>query len=672
MPVNDDQFSSRGEYFESLEDIPVNPSQEPTLGDLIHRRFNRRELLKGALGVVAVGTLARLSLGGAAEAASAASGRSSSAAASDFAFDEIAHGVDQTHHVAPGYSADILIRWGDPVLKGAPAFDPMAQSTAAQLGQFGYNNDFVGFVPLPFGSDNGDHGLLCVNHEYTDEEVMFPGHGKHDTAFSKLTPELVDIEMACHGGSVIEVKKEGGKWRVVKDSRYARRISALDTAMRVAGPAAGHPRLQTAEDPSGAKVIGTVNNCAGGITPWGTYLMAEENFHYYFMGSLEGNPEKENYQRYGVPGNRYGWARYHKRFDLNAEPNAGNRYGWVVEVDPLDPDAMPVKRTALGRFKHEGAESIVNKDGRLVVYSGDDQRFEFLYKFVTEGRVDMRNRAANRDLLDAGTLYVARFDADGTLSWLPLVHGQGALTADNGFHSQADVVIEARRAATLLGATPMDRPEDVEPNPVNGKVYVMLTNNSKRKAEAVDAANPRASNIWGHVLELTPDDGDHAATTARWDILVKAGNPADPAAAAMWNPATSGDGWFACPDNCAVDPQGRLWVTTDQGSKWKKASGTADGVWALDTQGTARGTGRMFFRVPVGAEMCGPCFTPDGKTLFVAVQHPATDGTKDFPGFERSSTFEDPATRWPDFKDGMPPRPSVVAITKDDGGVIGS
>ena len=670
MPIQDAEFSSRGEYFEALEDIPVNPSQEPTLGDLIHRRFNRRELLKGALGVVAVGTLARLSLGGEAEAISA-SGKAS-AAASDFAFEEIAHGVDQTHHVAPGYSADILIRWGDPVLSGAPAFDPMAQSAAAQLGQFGYNNDFVGFVPLPFGSENSDHGLLCVNHEYTDEEVMFPGHGRHDRAFSKLTPELVDIEMACHGGSVIEIRKEGGKWRVVEGSRYARRINALDTAMRVAGPAAGHARLQTAEDPSGTKVIGTINNCAGGITPWGTYLMAEENFHYYFRGSLEGNPEKTNYQRYGVPGNRYAWARYHKRFDLNAEPNAGNRYGWIVEVDPLDPDAMPVKRTALGRFKHEGAESIVNKDGRLVVYSGDDQRFEFLYKFVTAGRVDMRNRAANRDLLDAGTLYVARFDADGTLSWLPLVHGQGALTADNGFDSQADVVVEARRAATLLGATPMDRPEDVEPNPVNGKVYVMLTNNSKRKPDAVDAANPRAKNIWGHVLELTPDDGDHGATTARWDILVKAGNPADPAAAALWNPATSEDGWFACPDNCSIDPQGRLWVTTDQGSNWKKASGTADGVWALDTQGGAKGTGRMFFRVPVGAEMCGPCFTPDGKTLFVAVQHPATDGTKHFPGFERSSTFEDPATRWPDFQDGMPPRPSVVVITKDDGGVIGS
>jgi secreted PhoX family phosphatase len=662
MDQNDKRFSCRSEYFEALEDVPINPSQEPTLGDVINRRFNRRDILKGMLGVAAVGLLAPLASG--VKAATSPVGR--------FGFEEIAHGADATHHVPPGYSADVLMRWGDGVVPGAPVFDPMTHTAAAQLRQYGYNNDYVGYIPLPLGSDNSDHGLLCVNHEYTDEELMFPAYGRHDKGFTKVTREIVDIEMASHGGSVIEVRREGGKWRVVDDSRYARRITALDTEMAFSGPAAGSDRLKTGEDPDGTRVIGTINNCAGGITPWGTYLMAEENFHFYFTGDIAANPEKDNYARYGVPGNRYAWGRYHRRFDLDAEPNAANRYGWIVEVDPLDPSSTPVKRTALGRFKHEGAESIVNRDGRLVIYSGDDQRFEFLYKFVSADRVDMNNRAANRDLLDRGMLYVARFDADGGVEWLPLVHGQGPLTADNGFASQADVVIEARRAGTLLGATPMDRPEDVEPNPATGKVYVMLTNNAKRGADAVDAANPRAGNLWGHILEITPEDGDHASRRSRWDILVKAGNPNDPAAAALWNPATSEHGWFACPDNCAVDPQGRLWVTTDQGSNWNKASGTADGVWALETEGAGRGTGRMFYRVPVGAEMCGPCFTPDGKTLFVAVQHPATDGTKDYLGFERSSTFEDPATRWPDFRPDMPPRPSLVAITKDDGGVIGS
>ena len=673
MREDDNSYSCRAAYFEALEDRPVNPSDAPTLGDVIQRRFSRRDVIKGMLGVAAIGTLAPLSaMVAPARAAGAVEAAGSAAPASRFGFAEISHGADATHHVAPGYSADVLIRWGDPVTAAAPAFDPAANTPDAQRAQFGYNNDYIGYVPLPFGSGNPEHGLLCINHEYTDEELMFPGYGRHDKDFARADQRIVDIEMAAHGGTIVEVRKQDGKWQVVPDSRYARRITALDTPTRVSGPAAGHDRMKTGEDPTGTRVVGTINNCAGGITPWGTYLMAEENFHFYFQGSLEGNPEKANYERYGVPGNRYAWAKFHRRFNLDAEPNAANGYGWIVEVDPLDPESVPVKRTALGRFKHEGAESIVNGDGRLVVYSGDDQRFEFLYKFVTDGKVDMQDRAANRDLLDSGTLYAARFDADGTVEWLPLVQGQGPLTVENGFASQADVVIEARRAATLLGATPMDRPEDVDPNPQTGKVYVMLTNNSRRTADQVDAANPRPDNIWGHIIELTADAGDHASTRGRWDVLVKAGNPSDPGTAATWNPATSENGWFACPDNCAVDPSGRLWVTTDQGSNWSKASGTADGVWALDTDGDARGTGRMFYRCPVGAEMCGPCFTPDGKTLFVAVQHPATDGTKDFPGFERASTYEDPATRWPDFRDDLPPRPSVVAITKDDGGPIGS
>jgi secreted PhoX family phosphatase len=688
MRSADHTFSCRSEAYEVAEDHPLNPSDAPTLGDIVNARFSRRDVLKGALGVTALGALASSPI------ALLASTAREPAVQTRFGFEEIAHGVDETHHVPPGYSADVLIRWGDPVVPGAPAFDPYQQSAAAQRQQFGYNNDFIGYVPLPFGSNSSDHGLLCINHEYTDEEVMFPGLGRYDDAHAGATKDIVDIEMACNGGSVIEIKKTDGKWRVVKDSGYARRISALDTEMAISGPAAGHPRMRTSYDPTGTRVIGTVNNCAGGITPWGTYLMAEENFHGYFSGDLDRHPlrgasgdelesnsagdpvgehpEKANYARYGVPDGRYAWGRFHKRFDVNAEPNEANRFGWIVEVDPLDPASTPVKRTALGRFKHEGAECIVNRDGRLVLYSGDDQRFEYLYKFVSEGRVDPVNREANRHLLDQGTLYVARFHDNGTLTWLPLIFGWNGLTPANGFHSQADVLIETRRAASVLGATPMDRPEDVEPNPATGRVYVMLTNNSKRTPAQVDRVNPRPANIWGHVLELAPRNGDHGDITFAWDVLIKAGNPADGAIAAMWNPATSENGWFACPDNCAVDHQGRLWVSTDQGKAWSKASGSADGVWALETQGGGRGTGRMFFRVPVGAEMCGPRFTPDDKTLFVAVQHPATDGAKDYPGFGRGSTFEDPATRWPDFDPKMPPRPSVVVITKDDGGTIGS
>jgi hypothetical protein len=695
MKNPDTTYSCRSEAYEASENFPINPSVEPTFRDIVNVRFSRRDILKGTLGVTAMtvlaaGPLAALIVGRSSQAAGSAAFAGNAA----FGFAEIAHGADKTHHVAPGYDADILIRWGDPVMPEAPVFDPYRQTAQKQRLQFGYNNDFIGYIPLPLGSNNAEHGLLCINHEYTDEEVMFPGLGKYDDTHTGVTKEITEIEMACNGGSIIEVKKVDGNWQVVPESRYARRITALDTEMRIAGPAAGHKRMKTSADPTGTRVIGTVNNCAGGITPWGTYLMAEENFHGYFWGKLDQHPkerwldsnkrdaavsdqvmehpEAENFARYGIPENRYAWGKFHQRWNIHAEPHEANRFGWVVEVDPLDPTSMPVKRTALGRFKHEGAESIVNKDGRVVIYSGDDQRFDYLYKFVTDGRFDSNKRQVNRDLLDKGTLYVAKFNPNGTVDWLPLIFGSGGLTPENRFYSQADVLIETRRAADVLGATPMDRPEDVEPNPKTNKVYVMLTNNSKRQSDQLNAVNDRVENLWGQIVELTPPDDDHAAQTCRWDLLVKCGSPQNPATDATWHPATSANGWFSCPDNCAFDHQGRLWVTTDQGSAWAEISGTADGVWALETEGERRGVGKMFFRVPVGAEMCGPRFTPDGKTLFVAVQHPATDGVKALKGFERSSTFEDPATRWPDFNEKIPPRPSIVVITKKDGGSIGS
>jgi secreted PhoX family phosphatase len=487
---------------------------------------------------------------------------------------------------------------------------------------------------------------------------MFPGIAAGYP--ESMTAELCAVEMAAHGGSIVEIVLRDGRWSVVLDSPYNRRLMADATPMQVTGPAAGHPRLATRADPGATLVQGTLNNCAGGITPWGTYLLGEENFHGYFLGALpEEHAEAGNHQRYGVPGGWFQWGRFREEFDLAREPNAPNRYGWVVEVDALDPDSTPKKRTALGRCKHEGAESVIAPDGRVVLYMGDDQQFEYVYKFVTTGRYDPTNRAANLDLLDDGTLYVARFDADGTLAWLPLLHGTGPLTEANGFRSQADVVIETRRAADLLGATPMDRPEDVEAQPGTGRVYVMLTNNVRRTPAQKDAANPRAENAFGHIVEITTPDGDHTATSARWEILLRAGDPTRPEFGALWNPATSANGWFGSPDNCAFDPDGRLWVATDGND----ATGAADGLWGVETEGELRGTGYAFFRAPVGAEVCGPCFARDGRTLFVSVQHPG-DGDR--------ATFENPTTRWPDFAPDGPPRPAVVAIRRDDGGPIGS
>jgi secreted PhoX family phosphatase len=636
------------------EGVHSNPVVErrATFQEIVETRVSRRGFLKSA---------SALAMGA---AAAHLSGRASLANDSTLTFKELAHGNDAQFHVAEGYDQTVLIRWGDPVVGGAPPFDPMRQTVSGQLTQFGYNNDFIGYFPLPAGSQNSDHGLLVINHEYTNTDLMFPGLPEKDHN-AALTREQVDVEMAAHGLSVIEVKKMGGKWTVVPNSRYARRISASTTEMRVAGPAAGHDRLKTSVDSTGMRVIGTLNNCAGGVTQWGTVLTAEENFNGYFSGDGAGTKEAVNHKRYGLPKDSwYGWHRFHDRFVVAKEPNEANRYGWMVEFDPYDPLSIPVKRTAMGRFKHEGANTIINNDGRVVAYSGDDERFDYLYKFISDRRYDPDNRAASRDILDSGTLFGAKFFADGTLAWLPLVWGAGPLTPENGFNSQADVLIEARRAADLLGATPMDRPEDVEPNPVTGTVYLILTNNTNRTPDKVDGPNPRPWNKHGHVIELVPPGSgaavDHAALKFRWNILLLAGNPRKPGDGAKYHASVSEYGWLSCPDNCAVDSRGRLWIATDGAPS---AAGIADGVWGTDTVGGGRALTRHFLRTPRGAELCGPFFTPDDRTLFVAVQHP---------GDEKGSTFEKPATRWPDFSPSMPPRPAVVAITKADGGVIGS
>ncbi len=657
------EHGNKAEAFEAFDDIPTNPNLGNTIGDVINRRFGRRELMRGALAVTATTTLFGTT--------ALSTGRAQADAHGDrYAFDELAWGNDETHHIADGYDANVLIRWGDPIFEGVAEFDPMNQSAEDQLQRFGYNNDYVGFVELEPG-----RGVLCVNHEYTNEEVMFPGLGRQDRAdFEGMTQEIVDIEMAAHGGSVFEIAKNGdGVWEVVLGSQYNRRIHA-GTEMTFSGPAAGHARMQTGADPEGMTVLGTINNCAGGITPWGTYLMAEENFHGYFWTDVldaDGDPdvsaqaEAVSMARYGTPGRWYAWGQYHDRFNIDVEPNEPNRFGWIVEVDPLDPNSVPVKHTALGRFRHEGAKSIIAPSGQIVVYSGDDNRFDYAYKFVSSGVVT-DDRAANMQLLSEGTLYVAQYNDDGTYQWLPLVHGEGPLTEENGFMSQADVLIDTRLAADLLGATPMDRPEDIQPRE-GGAVFLMLTNNSRR--EEVNAVNPRPESYFGHILQMNEADGDHAALTGTWDILVQCGDPEIAEVGAVWNPATSENGWFSSPDNAAVDTAGRLWISTDQGSGWGR-TGKSDGLYSLETEGDLRGHAKLFFRCPVGGELCGPYFADNDQTLFLAVQHPGTDGTGEFAGFERASTFEDPATRWPDFADNMPPRPSVVVVTRQGGGQI--
>jgi secreted PhoX family phosphatase len=671
--VQKDNFSNKAEAFEAFDDTPLSPENDSTIGAVIARRYSRRDMLKGSLGVTAAtalfGTAALTSASGPAKAASAA-----------FAFRELQAGVDHTHHVAEGYEADILLRWGDPLIDGLAPFDAQNLTAGDQAKRFGYNNDYIAFFPL---DKTGTRGLLCVNHEYASPEVMFPGlKGRPDrNDFAQMTQANIDVEMAAHGVSVVEIALTDGKWSPRTASPLNRRIT-VSTEISVDGPAAGHDRLKTAADPAGRRVQGTLNNCAGGQTPWGTYLTAEENFHGYFWTDRKaengrrltrglGGAQQKSYDRYGVPSNWYSWGKYYDRFNVDKESNEPNRFGWIVEIDPFDVASTPVKHTALGRFRHEGAEVVVSRNGQVVVYSGDDAQFDYVYRFVSNNRIREGDKAHNMRLLSEGTLSVARYNEDGTVTWLPLVFGEGPLTPANGFSSQADVVIDARLAADLLKATPMDRPEDVQPHPSSGKVIVIFTNNERRRPEQVDKANPRPENNFGHIIEMTAPDGDHTAGTYRWDMLVKCGDPRIADVGALWHPDTSENGWFASPDNAAIDAEGRLWIATDQGTNWSRTQ-HADGLYALETAGDARGLSRLFFRVPVGAELCGPCFTADGATVFVAVQHPATDGVKEWKPFGRESSFEDPATRWPDFSPDMPPRPAVVAIRKKGGGRIAS
>ena len=632
------------------DDVGVNVSAEPSIGELIERRLNRRDALRGLTGLGAVAALGN--------PFSASTAEAQAAGPSSLTFKELAHTLDDTQHVSDGYDMQVLIRWGDPIFAGAPAFDPAGLTAAAQEKQFGYNNDYLGLYPMPVGSGSGDRFLMVANHEYTNPNLMFAGLGSGRDAALKASKEQVAVEMASVGGAVIEIARDGSGWKVVPDSKFARRITAT-TAMEISGPAAGNDKLKTSADPAGTKVFGTFGNCAGGSTPWGTWLTCEENFNFYFGGDPAKLADADLAKRYGVGRTANAWSKHVDRFDFDKEPNEPNRFGWVVEIDPYDPTSTPIKRTALGRFKHEGCTYALAKDGRVVFYSGDDERFEYVYRFVTAKPWNRNDRAANKNLLDEGTLSVARFNADGKVEWLPLVQGQGPLTAENGFASQGDVLVKTRLAADLLKPTPMDRPEDIETNPVNGRVYVALTNNGLRKADQVDRANPRATNDHGHILEIAPKDGDHASAEGTWSIFLLGGKPGQDAGA-RYHRATSENGWLSCPDNIAFDSKGRIWIVTDGAPS---AAGVADGVYGADTTGFGRALTRCFYQAPTGAEVCGPIFTPDDSTLFLAIQHPGED---------RGSTFEKPSTRWPDFKDNTPPRPSVIAITKRGGGTIGS
>ncbi len=577
-------------------------------------------------------------------------------------FKPIPVGIGDKLVVPDGYTAIPLAPWGEPVgIAGRmPAFKMDGSNTAEdQAVQMGMHHDGLEFFPL----QGSTRGLLAVNHEYTDDGLLHVG------GFNQMNSEKVRKAQNAHGLSVIEVEMKNGRWDMVRPSLYARRVT-LSTPFRVAGPAAGHALMRTSADPQGYTVLGTLNNCASSKTPWGTYLSGEENFAFYFGA---GDKPTKDQQRWGAPKSGfYAWDKHDPRFDLQKNPNELNRFGWVVELDPMDPNSTPVKRTALGRAAHEGAWVGVTKDGRAVVYSGEDARFEYIYKFVSRDKIKQAGNGltqaqANKDLLDHGVLHVARFDANGKGQWIPMVHGQGPLTAANGFADQGEVLIKSRQASDLLGATKMDRPEWLTIDPQSGWVYCTLTNNSQRGTPGkpgVDAANPRANNVMGQIIRWK-DENDFDGRTFEWNHLVLAGDPNNQRADAKGN--INGD-IYACPDGIAFDKQGVLWIQTDahatQMYKGELARIGNNQMLACDT---ATGETRRFLTGPTNCEVTGVAFTPDSTTMFVSIQHPG----------ETPSDRSDPAnpsqySNWPDYARNGRPRSALVVIRKIDGGIVGS
>lgn len=567
-----------------------------------------------------------------------------------------------TLRVPPEYEAQVLYRWGDAVgaSTGAPVFrEDGSNSWQEQALQAGMHHDGMEFYPI---DGNPRHGLLAINHEYTDDGLL------HADGMRTWSADKVRKSQAAHGVSVIEVIERLGQWRVMPGSRYARRITA-NTPMAIGGAARGHALLKTAADAAGTSVLGTLNNCAAGRTPWGTYLTCEENWNGYF--SSREMPTADE-RRYGLrPGGwGYRWHEFDDRFDAERHPNEPHRFGWVVEIDPMDPAQVPVKRTALGRFKHEGATTTLSQDGRAVVYMGDDERFEYIYKFVSRDKVRLGGYAANRELLDHGTLFVARFDTRGHGRWLPLIHGDNGLTPERGFADQGEVLVKARQAADAVGATKMDRPEWIAVHPHTGEVFVTLTNNNQRgqPGREVDEANPRPDNIMGHIVrwrEGQDGQGDAAAAEFRWMQFALAG---DPQAGKPAHRGTIAGDIYGSPDGLAFDESGLLWIQTDiSTSVMNKGPYQSIGNNMMLCADPVTGQTKRFLTGPAGCEITGLTFTPDRRFLFVNVQHPG----------ETASERSDPArpqavSTWPDGPGGGRPRSATVVIRRKDGGIVGT
>ncbi len=621
--------------FDELDELDNPGPEETEFSVLAEKAFSRRQVLATGLGLGVTAFVA----------GTTALTPFKAFASSRMGFDQVAANTLDTVTVPQGYSWNPVVLWGDPMWSKGVSFDHGSRGTGeSQETAFGDNIDGMALF-----NRNG-RNVLAVNNEYTNRNIIYANRasGKPEDA------DDVRKGKAAHGISVVEVANNGGKWSIVSDSDYNRRITA-DSPMELTGPARGHDLLKTAADPSGSKSLGTWNNCGNGRTPWGTYLTCEENFNGYFSSSDPDYARSDELKRYGVGLKDWGyaWATADERFDISKHPNEPNRAGYVVEIDPFDPTSTPKKRTALGRFKHENAELVLADNGQAVVYMGDDERGEFIYKFVSNGTYSAGGD--NSDLLENGRLFVAKFEDGGSGHWLELT------PETTGMASQAEICVHTRIAGSAVGATTMDRPEWITSHPLKAEVYCALTNNKNRgikpnaggDATPVGGPNPREANNYGQIVRWRPTDGDHLSTAFEWDLFVLAGNPTVHSDSYAGSDNVNADNMFNSPDGLAFDSSGFLWIQTD--GNYSNAKGFAgQGNNQMLVGDPESGEIRRFLVGPKECEVTGITWSADKRTLFVGIQHPGEKGNSHFPDGGDTA-----------------PRSAVIAITRDDGGLIG-
>lgn len=731
-----------------------NPSANKHIDALIEQRLSRRDVLKGGATVGAGLMMGSVAL--------TCCGETKAAEPLTLKFNPVAKSIADSVTVPNGYTAHTLVSWGDPLFSGGTVPSSITALTSAQQEQaIGDHHDGMYYFGLNAAGlpdrNSNDRGLLVINHEAVTEDFVHANGPTFDKATldanSQLLPKAGDYskdslrsdaeeclkEMALHGISVVEVVKQNGRYRYVQGSPFNRRLTPY-SPMQISGPARGSDLLKTAYDPSGLKARGTLNNCANGFTPWGTYLTCEENWAGYFghadvkfdtndntvgrVALAAGTPEQKRQARYGIARHGFQQLRWYSapdpvgsgdraqlmsRFQLQPQAgmtasqdyrNEANTFGYVVEIDPYDPLSTPKKRTALGRFSHEGCwpKFVVGK--KMAFYMGDDSRGEYLYKFVTDA-VFTGNENRTNDILDNGTLYAAKFNANGMGEWLPLAASNATLAM-----TAAEIAVFTREAADKLGATKMDRPEWTAVNPNNGEVYLTLTNNSQRTTATADAANPRAysdafgnpttrtnkGNVNGHIIRLAETSDDPAATTFRWDIYVF-GAESDAAASVNLSGLTDAND-FSSPDGLWFDPRGILWIQTDDGAYLDETNcmmlaaipgkvgdgapvtvnnaidATTSTVVSVAGKAPTADNLKRFLVGPKGAEITGIDMTPDRKALFVNIQHPGESGG--FSDYSQASSFTEQSSfnALESTLGSRRARSATLVITKDDGGEI--